>query len=90
MAYVEERIDSKNIRQNGYQQKGRYTMVEAYNDLIIETLANGESVPLKGFGTFTKTVRKSRAKGEAEKEVVSLRFTPSKKMKDALKGGRKD
>mgnify|MGYP000924388715 FL=1 len=62
---------TKIAEKTGLTKKDVVAAVDAYNETVVEALKNGDSVPLKGFGTFTTSTRN---KGE----TVSLKFNPSK------------
>ena len=68
---------TKIAEKTGLTKKDVVAAVDAYNETVVEALKNGDSVPLKGFGTFTTSTRN---KGE----TVSLKFNPSKAVKDAI------
>lgn len=75
----------------GLQKKDVVAAIDAYNETVIEALKSGDSVPLKGFGTFTTSTRKARTgrnprTGEQMAIPASVvpRFNPSKTVKDAL------
>lgn len=67
--------------------------VDAFTDIIVEAIKNGDTVPLKGFGTFYAASRKEREgrnprTGEPVTipASVSLSFRASKIAKDAVNG----
>lgn len=75
----------------GLTKKDVVAAVEAYHETVIEALKKGESVPLKGFGTYTTTVRKARTgRNPQTKEPMEIPasispcFKPSRCVKDAL------
>ena len=66
-------------------------MMNAYEELIIGSLANGDRVQLTGFGTFDTKIRKARnvrnpASGEMMviEETTVIDFRPGKRIIDAL------
>ena len=70
------------------------TMLNATLDAIIDALAEGNTIVLPGFGTFSRKHREARTcrnsnTGESmevpECDVAS--FKPGKRMKDAVNGG---
>ena len=70
------------------------TMLNATLDAIIDVLAEGNTIVLPGFGTFSRKHREARTcrnpnTGESmevpECDVAS--FKPGKRMKDAVNGG---
>lgn len=75
----------------GLQKRNVVAAIDAYNETVIEALKSGDSVPLKGFGTFATSTRKARTgrnprTGEQMAIPASVvpRFNPSKTVKDAL------
>lgn len=68
---------TKIAEKTGLTKKDVVAAVDAYNDTVVEALKNGDSVPLKGFGTFTTSPRNKSG-------TVSLKFNPSKAVKDAI------
>lgn len=82
---------TKISEKTGLTKKDVVAAIDAYNETVIEALKSGDSVPLKGFGTFTTSSRKARTgrnpqtggKLDIPASVVP-RFNPSKTVKDAL------
>jgi DNA-binding protein HU-beta len=70
---------TKIAEKTGLTKKDVVAAVDAYNETVVEALKDGDSVPLKGFGTFTTSTRKTD-----NGETVSLKFNPSKAVKDAI------
>jgi len=75
----------------GLTKKDAVAAVDAYHDIVVEAAKDGDSVPLKGFGTYTTSARKARVgRNPQNKEPidipasVSLAFKPSKRVKDIL------
>ena len=82
---------TKISEKTGLTKKDVVAAIDAYNETVIETLKSGDSVPLKGCGTFTTSSRKARIgrnpqTGETMNIPASVvpRFNPSKAVKDAL------
>lgn len=82
---------TKISEKTGLTKKDVVAAIDAYNETVIEALKSGDSVPLKGFGTFTTSTRKARTgrnprSGEQMAIPASVvpRFNPSKTVKDAL------
>jgi len=72
-------------------KKDVVTVVDTMLDLITESLKEGESVSLSGFGSFLLVERKPKElylPGSNEKVYVkakrAVRFRPSKKLKEAI------
>lgn len=79
--------------ETGYTKAATTELVSSVLDTVSETLANGESVALGGFGTFVvneQAARKGRnpRTGETiELPAVKLaKFRPSQKLKDLVRG----
>ncbi len=75
----------------GLTKKDVMVVIEAYNDTVIEALKNRDSIALKGFGTFTTSIRKARTGRNPQTgevlhiaEAVVPKFSPSKNFKEAV------
>lgn len=75
----------------GLTKKDVAAAIDAYHDTVIEALKNGESVPLKGFGTYTTTARKERTGRNPQTREpmtipasVAFCFKPSQSVKSEL------
>ncbi|BAL01907.1 DNA-binding protein HU (plasmid) [Oscillibacter valericigenes Sjm18-20] len=79
-------------RKTGLSKKDIVAVVEAYSSTVTEVLQSGDSLSLKGFGTFKPARHKARIgrnpKTKEPMEIaayVSPSFKPSKVLKDAMK-----
>jgi len=75
----------------GLTKKDVIAAIDAYHDTVVETVKDGDSVPLKGFGTYTASARKARVGRNPQKNEpmdipasISLSLKPSKRVKDIL------
>jgi nucleoid DNA-binding protein len=83
-------IDLSN--ENGLTQAQVVDLVESFISLLSERLAQGQSITLRGFGTFEVRVAKSkigRNPGRPGSEVripdrCVVRFKPGRQLKDAI------
>lgn len=76
----------------GMTKKYAEQVLLAFEEIVVDTLKNGDKVSLVGFGTFEVRGRKEReAKVPQTGEVISVpackapAFKPSKSLKDAVK-----
>lgn len=78
----------------GVTKKQAEDFVEAFDDLVTQTLVNDGEVTIAGFGTFSARVRRGRAgvnpQNPSQKiQIPSVKvpkFKAGKSLKDALKG----
>ncbi len=78
----------------GVSRRQAEMMLEAFVDVVIETLQEGEDVTLTGFGTFSSRKRAAREgvnpQNPSEKIKIPAttvaKFKAGKRLKDALKG----
>lgn len=79
----------KHIAENaGLTQKQATSALQAFETAIIETLANGETVELKGFGTFSvkqRAERTGRNPKTGEPITISAKTVPVFKASKTLK-----
>ena len=76
----------------GLSKKDAKAAIEASIEIITETLKNGDSVSLIGFGTFAtskRAARTARVPGTGEEvqvpESTVAKFKPGKALKEAVK-----
>lgn len=75
----------------GLTKKDAAAAVNAYNELVAETLASGDKISMPGFGTFEVKARGERVgRNPKTKEAITIpasksaAWKPSKTVKDAL------
>lgn len=80
----------------GVPQTRVSSVVEAYENVVIEQLAEGNEINLRGFGAFKSKIRPAREyfnhfKGENIKkpEARVVRFCPGKSFKQSVDAGNK-
>lgn len=69
--------------QMGYSEEEAARVVDAMLESITETLSRGDKINLPGIGTMAVVERGSR-KGEDAHPGRDIRFSPGKRLKDAL------
>ena len=81
----------KIAERTGMTKKAAREAVNAYHELLIETLAKGENVQITGFGSFSVRQRAERIGfNPMKKEQITIpaskapAFKPTKNFKDAL------
>lgn len=77
----------------GGTKKDAEAMVNAFTEVVTETLANGDSIQLVGFGTFEvrqRAARQGRNPSTGEPMLIPSSKTPAfkagSKLKEAVKG----
>jgi DNA-binding protein HU-beta len=78
-------------QKSGLTKKDSAAAVDAYHDVVAETLAAGNSLALAGFGTFEvaeRGAREGRNPKTGEKMQItaskSVKFKPGKGLKDSV------
>ncbi len=82
---------------SGVSKVDVHKVVDAFTEIVIESVAEGEKVVLHGFGTFEQVergAREGRNPQSGEKMMIAAskapKFTPSSIFKKAVKGGNEE
>ncbi|MEI8039362.1 MAG: HU family DNA-binding protein [Verrucomicrobiota bacterium] len=82
---------AKVAEKTGLTKKESAAAVDAYHDVVAESLAAGQSLAIAGFGTFDvseRTAREGRHPKTGEKMQIAagkaVKFKPGKALKDAV------
>jgi DNA-binding protein HU-beta len=88
-----EIIEAISKKFTALKKKDVEAVVEAYYEIVTETLSKGEAVAVKGFGTLSVRERKATTghnpKTGAKIDIAAkkvLKFTPSSNLKNAVEG----
>ncbi|MBF0459120.1 MAG: integration host factor subunit beta [Nitrospirae bacterium] len=88
-----ELIEAISKKTTGLKKKDVEAVLDAYYETITETLAHGNNIGVKGFGTFAVHERKATtARNPQTGEKIDVpakkvvKFSPAKQLKEAVEG----
>lgn len=93
IALIQQKIFQENNKNKGdYTQKGIMLTLDAFFDVVKESISNGEHIELRGFGTFETKIRESKkAINPRTKESIIVKrhavpvFKPGKDLKELVR-----